>query len=79
MKTTVAQSALHRLPCKKKKKKKKQRRPIPRRQEGIGSWEDLDFPIDYRDEMAICTKIWNTTYDGRPGVLNGNFITIEVK
>ena len=47
---------------------KKQRRSIPRRQEGIliESWEDLDLSINYRNEMAICTKIRSTTYDGTP-------------
>ena len=64
--TNVAQAALH---------VNKQRRPIPRRQEGIliESREDLDFSINYRNEMAICTKIWNTTYDGTPGVRQHGF------
>ena len=50
---------------------KKQRISIPRRQEGIESWEDLDFP-DYGNRVAICTKIWNTTFDGIPEVLHRN-------
>ena len=47
---------------------KKQRISIPRRQEGIESLEDLDFP-DNGNRVAICTKNWNTTYDGIPEVL----------
>ena len=66
MKTTVPQSALHGLPCEETKKTNttKTRRNIE-----LGGFGFTD----YRNEMAICTKIWNTTYDGTPGVRQHGF------